>query len=163
MALFASACAGHPARSSTPAGAEDACTNLAQSGVSEETSQRLGSAANVIEYENAWRAANPGATLGTVNHGEINALIRSKTAEIQGCYESRLGKLTDGRGRVAVRFVIDATGKVPNVSITSNDFGDPQVGCCLANQIAQWALPAPAGGDFVVVEYPFVVRISGSK
>jgi hypothetical protein len=163
-ALLALSCAGHTTASSDAhTHADDACSNLAQPEVSAETSERLTRAANVIEYENTWKSAHPNATLGTVNRSEISSVIRSKTAEVQGCYESALGKLSDGRGRVVVRLVIDASGKVPNVSIAANDFDDPQVGCCLAKHIAQWALPVPTGGDFVVVEYPFVVSISHSR
>jgi hypothetical protein len=98
-----------------------------------------------------------------VSRSDISSFIRAKTPQIQDCYESALNNLPDGHGRVVTRFVIDATGNVPNVGITSNDFNDAHVGCCLAKRIAQWVFPVPTNGDFVVVEYPFVVRISHGK
>jgi hypothetical protein len=165
MVLLASACAGHPPTSAngSRAAAGEACSSVEQPGVSAATSQRLAGASNVFEYENIWRDEHPGATLGTVTRSEISALLRSKTAQVQACYEAALGNLHDGRGRVVARFVIDSAGKVPNVSITSNDFQVPEVGCCLAKLIVQSAFPVPTNGEFVVVEYPFSVRVSNAK
>jgi hypothetical protein len=165
VVLLASACAGQaaPTSNASSRGNDDACTHLEQPDISAETAERLVRASNVVEYENIWRDDHPGATLGSVNSSAISALIRSKTADVQGCYESALDKLPGGRGRVVTRFVIDFSGKVRNVSITSNDFQVPAVGCCLANHIAQWAFPVPTNGEFVVVEYPFVVHVSNGK
>ena len=59
-----------------------------------------------------------------------------------------------------MRFIVDADGRVPAVSISANDFGAPSVGCCVAKKVAEWSLPRALEGGFVVVEYPFVVRIS---
>ncbi|HKU38585.1 MAG TPA: AgmX/PglI C-terminal domain-containing protein [Polyangiales bacterium] len=128
--------------------------------VDADTRERLSRAANVMEYENVWRDAHPQATLGTLRRDELRALVRERTPELQRCYEAALDRLPGGRGHVAVRFVIDASGKVPSVHVGSSDFDSPEVACCLANHIAGWTLPAPQGGDFVVVEYPFNVRIS---
>ena len=130
--------------------------------VDRQISERLARATNVMEYENIWKDAHPRATLGTLRRDALRSLVRERTPELQRCYEAALGTLPDGSGHVAVRLVIDANGRVPSVHVASSNFDSPQVACCLANHIARWTLPTPEGGDFVVVEYPFNVRISHS-
>lgn len=128
--------------------------------VDPQVSERLARAANVMEYENVWKDAHPSAALGTLRRDALRSLVRERTPELQRCYEAALATLPGGSGHVAVRFVIDATGRVPSVHVASSNFDSPQVACCLAKRIASWTLPAPENGDFVVVEYPFNVRIS---
>lgn len=164
LVCAAAACAGR----STPSreaheGTEDVCASPAHEGVDAAVSARLDQASNVVEYENTWKAAHAGSTVGTIDRAELTSRIRSRASEVQDCYESALNNLSDGSGRVAVRFVVDAKGSVPHVSVTSNNFDDPQVGCCLVRRLEQWSFPAPSVGDFVVVEYPFVVRVSHSN
>lgn len=162
FAWLVSACAATtPSETSTGSRrGDEACSSLAQAQVSEATSKRLSSASNVIEYQSIWQQEHPGASLGTASQSAIRAFIHSKGPEIRDCYQAALDELPEGRGRVSARFVIAADGSVPNVSISSSNVMDPEVGCCLATQIAQWTFPAPAGGDFVAVEYPFVVSVS---
>lgn len=128
--------------------------------VDAQVAERLAHAANLIEYENTWKEAHPHASLGTLRRDALRSLVRERTPELQRCYEAALGKLPGGSGHVAVRFVIDRAGAVPSVHVASSNFDSPEVACCLANRIARWKLPAPQDGDFVVVEYPFNVRIS---
>jgi hypothetical protein len=139
---------------------DDACAAPAHPSVDAALSQRLDRAANVVEFESVWKGAHAGSTAGTIDRGQLTARIRSRSGEVQDCYEAALDELKDGSGRVAVRFVIDAKGRVPHVSVTSSNFDDPRVACCLVRRLEQWSFPAPAAGDFVVVEYPFTVRVS---
>jgi hypothetical protein len=164
VGLLGSACAGQtpPSGTGTTASAE-ACSSVTQPGVSSATAERLERASNVLDYETIWRAEKPGTAQGTIGGSEVRARIRANAGQIRGCYESALDKLPEGAGRVVVRFVIDAGGHVPAVSVSSNDFQAPEVGCCVAKHVAQWTFPTPSNGGFVVVEYPFVVRTSKSK
>jgi hypothetical protein len=121
-------------------------------------------ASNIVEYGELWRGAHPGSALGTVDRSAVHAVIRGQAAQIRTCYEGALGKLHDFRGRVIARFVIDASGKVPTASVQSGELQQaPELGCCLVKRIAQWSFPAPVAGDYVVIEYPFVVSISGGR
>lgn len=120
--------------------------------------QRLARASNVLEYERIWQSEHPGSAPGTISGTEVRARIRANTAGIQECYESALDRLPAGEGRVVVRFVVVTSGGVPAVNVTSNDFQVPAVGCCVAKRVSEWHFPSPTNGDFIVVEYPFVVR-----
>lgn len=158
---WVSACAATtPSPDDASGGRGEACSSIDNAHVSEATAKRLSSASNIIEYQDVWRQAHPGASLGTASQSAIRSFIRSKGQEIRACYQSALDKLPDGRGRVSARFVIAADGSVPNVSISASNVMDPEVDCCLATRISQWTFPPPAGGDFVAVEYPFVVSVS---
>lgn len=122
--------------------------------------KRLEGASNVLDFERAWMDEHPGTAPGTISGSGVRERIRARTADIRGCYESALGRLPSGKGRVVVRFVVDTRGGVPAVTIASSDFQDPEVGCCVAKAIAKWSFSSPTHGDFIVVEYPFVVRTS---
>ena len=128
--------------------------------MSSATSERLSGASNILDYQDVWKNAHPNSALGTLSRTDISSFIRSKNAEISDCYESALEELPDGRGRVVTRFVIDSEGRVPHVSLATSELGAPALGCCLVQRIAQWTFPGSIHGDFVVVEYPFVVSIS---
>jgi hypothetical protein len=163
--VLGASCAGRTPSTAngTATASGDTCSSVTQPGISAATAERLERASNVLDYENIWRAENPSATQGTIGGSEVRSRIRSNAGQIRGCYESALDKLPAGEGRVVVRFVIDASGHVATVSISSNDFEAPEVGCCVAKHVAQWTFPSPTNGGFVVVEYPFVVRTSKSN
>jgi hypothetical protein len=163
--FLCAACAGRTPSTAngTDVASGEACSSVTQPGISAATAERLERASNVLDYENIWRAENPGTVQGTIGGSEVRARIRSNAGQIRGCYESALDKLPACEGRVIVRFVIDASGHVAAVNITSNDFEAPEVGCCVAKHVAQWTFPSPTNGGFVVVEYPFVVRTSKSN
>jgi hypothetical protein len=120
----------------------------------------LARASNILDYQNVWTEAHPGGSLGALSRADLRSFIRSKNREVSDCYESALEELPDGRGRVVTRFVIDSNGRVAHVSLAASELEAPKVGCCLVQRIAQWAFPGSIHGDFVVVEYPFVVSVS---
>jgi hypothetical protein len=164
LVLSAAACAATKApRTAAGPSARQGCSSFAQPDVSAATTQRLERAANLIEYEGIWRAEHPGTATGTIGGSEVRAQIRANAAQIRDCYEAALDHLPGGGGRVAVRFVIDSSGRVPTVSITSNELRAPDVGCCVAERVGRWSFPSPTNGGFVVVEYPFVVHVSKGK
>jgi hypothetical protein len=128
--------------------------------VSAAITQRLAKASNLLEYENLWRAEHPELAAGTISGAAVRSQIHADLPRVQACYEAALNGSSDGSGRVVVRFVIDRSGRVAVANISSNSFAAPDVGCCIVKRVVQWQFPKPAAADFVVVEYPFVVRIS---
>ena len=161
--LLTAACASQPAARPTHEPLAETCSSVTRAGLGDDVTARLEQSSNVLDYENIWRDAHPGITTGTISGSEVRARIRSHMNEIYGCYETAFDRLPEGRGRVVVRFVVDADGGVPTVSITSNDIDDRAVGCCVAKRVAAWTFPKPTNGEFVVVEYPFTVRMSRSQ
>lgn len=148
---------GGPRR--TPERHVEVCTSAAQPDVSAAVLQRLGGASNVLDYQNIWAAEHAGASAGSVGASAVRARVHAKLPEIQACYQSALSHAASGSGRVVVRFVIDASGRVAAANLAADSFGSPEVSCCVVRRVAQWSF-APVAGDFVVVEYPFGVRIA---
>ncbi|HEX5661117.1 MAG TPA: AgmX/PglI C-terminal domain-containing protein [Polyangiales bacterium] len=159
LSLLAASCAQ---RSTPPTGAPrvHACTSVSEPGVSIPVQRDLERASNALEYENVWRASRPGAATGTVNGAEVQATIRAHIEEVQKCYEAALHDSSESGGRVVVRFVIDATGRVPQVNLGSSELDASELGCCVVERVSQWSFPKPENGSFVVVEYPFVVHLA---
>lgn len=154
------ACASHPAPTTQgPNATRERCSSFAAPDVSAATVERLAHASNLIDYENAWKADHPGAATGTISGSDVRSLIHSRLSEVQACYAAAMGNASDGGGRVVVRFLIDADGRVTTAHVGANSFGTPEVGCCLVQRVASWRFPKPTNG-FVSVEYPFTVRFS---
>jgi hypothetical protein len=123
----------------------------------------LAAASDVLSFEAAWKSEHQTSASGTISGAEVRRVIRGQGADIKGCYEASFAKLPDdSRGKVTVRFIIDATGRVPAATIAGDELGVPEVACCLAERVSQWTFTPPSSGDFVVVEYPFSVQISKS-
>lgn len=159
--LVLGSCAGQAQGARDARGASsETCASVVHAGIALHTVQQLERASNALEFESVWQAERPSVAKGTIDHAQLRARIRAKTPEIHACYQAALDRLLAAQGQVVVRFIVDAEGRVPAVSISANDFGEPSVGCCVAKQVAGWSLPPPVGGGFVVVEYPFIVRIS---
>jgi len=163
--MFGAACASQSAPDAQegarrPRG--DTCSSAVAPDVSAAISARLARTSNVLEYENAWKNEHPGTASGSISGSEVRARIRANLGQIQGCYESALQRGGEGGGRVVVRFVIGASGEVAAAHI-GDSFGDPEVACCVVKRVANWRFPKPSAGEFVAVEYPFVVRLSRAR
>lgn len=164
LTSLCAACAARSApavKSSAPAA--DTCSSYAQPGISAATARSLEDASNALEYENVWRASQPGTPTGSVSGNDVRATIRANATQIQACYEAALLNSTERGGRVVVRFVIDPSGHVPSASIGASEVRAPELGCCVVKRVAQWTFPRPENAGFVVVEYPFTVHISKSQ
>jgi hypothetical protein len=128
--------------------------------VSAGLAERLAATGDVLSFESAWRSERPGKVAGTISRPNVTQVIRNQGADIKSCYDASFDKLPDdSRGRVVVRFVVDGAGHVPAATIASNELGVPEVACCLAERVTQWAFVPPTTGDFVIIEYPFSVRV----
>jgi TonB family protein len=164
LVLFCGVACAAPATPSANSPAREpvarTCSSFARAGVSAATVERLEHASNLIEYENIWKADHPGATSSDIAAGTVRSLIHAKLSQVQACYEAARGRMHEGSGRVVVRFVVDAEGRVATAQIAADSFGAPEVSCCLVEHVAQWQFPKPSADGFIVVEYPFVVRFA---
>ena len=164
MSMAALACGARQSTSdSTPRGQGASCSKLSAAEVSSGLADKLAAAADVLSFEAAWKSEHQTSVSGTISRAEVTRVIRAQGADIRGCYQAAMAKLPDdSRGKVVVRFVIDAKGSVPAATIAADELGVPEVSCCLAERVSHWAFTPPSSGDFVVVEYPFSVAVSKS-
>lgn len=100
-----------------------------------------------------------GATvMGSLDKTQIREVIRRHSQQVQSCYQSRLAQRAGLEGKVAVKFVIAATGKVASADVAQSTLSDPQLEGCITAHVKTWTFPPPKGGGIVVVTYPFVFK-----
>jgi len=98
---------------------------------------------------------------GALSKEVIQRVIRRHLSEIRYCYEQGLQTRPDLEGRVAVKFVVGASGAVQTAVVASSSLGDARVEGCVARSVGRWAFPQPDGGGVVIVSYPFTFQQSG--
>lgn len=158
---LALACAARQTGAEGPRLESGSCSKLSAAEVSPALGAKLGAASDVLSFESAWRSEHQGAVAGTISRAEVMRVVRGQNADIKRCYDAALAKLRGShKGKVVVRFIIDAQGRVPAATIAADELGVPDVACCLAERVTQWTFGPPDSGDFVVVEYPFSVSVS---
>ncbi|HET8933613.1 MAG TPA: AgmX/PglI C-terminal domain-containing protein [Polyangiales bacterium] len=161
--MVALGCAARQSTSDGTARKQGACSKLSAAEVSSGLAEKLTASADVLSFEAAWKSEHQTSVSGTISRGDVTRVIRAQGSDIRGCYQGAMAKLPDdSRGKVVVRFVIDASGRVPAATIAADELGVPEVSCCLADRVSQWLFTPPTTGDFVVVEYPFSVAVSKS-
>jgi hypothetical protein len=105
----------------------------------------------------------PHATGGKADiHGSlakevIRRVIQRHLPEVRACYQQRLNARPDLQGRLAVKFMIDATGLVRVAAKQSSDLHDDETDQCIVSAVKRWTFPQPEGGGIVTVTYPFVL------
>jgi TonB family protein len=65
------------------------------------------------------------------------------------------------KGKVAVKFVITATGSVQTAKVDMSNLNNSAVEECVVVRVRSWEFPKPKGGGIVVVTYPFVFTAAG--
>jgi outer membrane biosynthesis protein TonB len=91
---------------------------------------------------------------------DIVKAIRRRIGGIKHCYEKRLKRDPDLKGKIVVRFVIHSGGKVVEVEIVENTTGDSELGACIASRVKAIRFPATEGSE-TSVTYPFILAPGG--
>ena len=94
--------------------------------------------------------------VGSLDKDIIRRIVRAHINEVRYCYNQALARDPNAKGRVAIRFTISGTGKVPTAEVHESTMRDPVVGVCVAQATRRWTFPKPEGGGSVVVTYPFM-------
>jgi outer membrane biosynthesis protein TonB len=99
--------------------------------------------------------------MGALDKEVIQRVIDQHKNQIRYCYEVELQRKQDLEGKVALKWVIAATGAVAKVIVTETTINNKNVEECIKSKVKTWIFPAPAGGGIVEVNYPFVFRATG--
>jgi len=91
----------------------------------------------------------------------IAKVIRRHAAEVKFCYEQTLQQIPDLAGKIAVLFVIDATGSVAQADVAESTLNDASVEACVLARVRRWRFPEPQGGGIVSVTHPWFFRPAG--
>jgi TonB family protein len=100
--------------------------------------------------------------MGSLDKELIRKVIHSNRSQIRFCYESQLNRFPKLEGKVAVKFVISASGAVATSSVAQSSVSNAELEACVAGRVRTWVFPKPKGGGVVLVTYPFIFKQSGS-
>jgi TonB family protein len=99
--------------------------------------------------------------MGSLDKELIRQVIQRNRGQIRFCYESQLTKYPKLSGKVAVKFVINAEGKVVSSDVAQSTAGNAELESCVAGRVRTWQFPKPKGGGVVIVTYPFIFKAAG--
>lgn len=103
------------------------------------------------------------AVLGSIDKELVRRVIQEHASQIRYCYEQELQRDPRLEGKVVVRWIINADGRVSNPQIDAGGTtmaSDP-VHRCMMDRIQSWEFPKPKGGGIAVITYPWILRASG--
>ena len=96
-----------------------------------------------------------GPAPGSVDAGEVRAVVRSHLSEISSCVSRAKMENRDLAGRVTLRIDLAASGKVTSTAVSASTGATPALEACLRKAVATWTFPAPAGNTRATITYPF--------
>ncbi|KYG64236.1 hypothetical protein AZI87_13420 [Bdellovibrio bacteriovorus] len=98
---------------------------------------------------------------GGLDQDQIIAVINRNKGQITYCYEKGLQAQPSIGGRVAVSFVIGASGRITTAKVAESSLGSRMVESCMLQRMKTWQFPRPVGQVNVDVLYPFeLTRVS---
>ncbi len=99
--------------------------------------------------------------MGSLDKELIRQVIKRNINQIRYCYESQLTRYPKLQGKVAVKFVISASGSVASSQVAQSTANNAELETCVAGRVRTWIFPKPKGGGVVIVTYPFIFKPSG--
>jgi outer membrane biosynthesis protein TonB len=94
------------------------------------------------------------------DRGQIKKVVKRRLGMIRRCYERKLKRDPNLRGKVVVRFVIHSGGRVIEVEVVENTTGDSDLAACVAGRVRSIRFGPADGGD-TLVTYPFLLDAGG--
>ncbi|HYR55272.1 MAG TPA: adventurous gliding motility protein GltG, partial [Myxococcaceae bacterium] len=99
--------------------------------------------------------------MGSLDKELIRQVIHRNRNQIRYCYESQLTRHPKLSGKVAIKFVITASGTVASSQVSQTSLNNTELETCIASRVQTWIFPKPKGGGVVIVTYPFILKQSG--
>ncbi|MEZ4385126.1 MAG: TonB family protein [Nannocystaceae bacterium] len=100
---------------------------------------------------------------GALDKDIIRRIVRAHINEVRACYNQGLTRDPFLSGRVAVNFVISATGTVPSAVVQQSSLPDSRVGTCIAKAVRRWKFQSRGAAASRRVTYPFVLGSNGTR
>jgi hypothetical protein len=93
--------------------------------------------------------------IGSLDKEVVRGVIRSQIGGVKACYDAIIETHPDAKGTLRVRFGIGPSGAVKTSCLVSSELNDGAVERCVVDLLLSWKFPAPEGGGWVAVTYPF--------
>jgi TonB family protein len=107
---------------------------------------------------NAW--AEEPSYAGKLAPEVVKKVIRRNNNQVRFCFESQLANAPGLNGRVLVKFVVNAEGKVTQPMLSESTIENEGFESCLLKRLATWVFPRPEGGE-ALVTFPFTFTSAG--
>ena len=88
----------------------------------------------------------------------IKKVVRVYYSHFKYCYEKQLLKNPELEGKVVIKFLIGADGKVQKAEIAETTIKNAELEKCMIGAAKRMKFPKPLGGGVVDVKYPFVFK-----
>jgi pSer/pThr/pTyr-binding forkhead associated (FHA) protein len=98
--------------------------------------------------------------IGSLDKDIIKRVVREHMAQIRYCYERELSRTPGIFGKITMKWVIAANGKVQQSQVQATQMKNAKVENCMKRKISTWRFPKPKGGGIVIVTYPFIFKQS---
>lgn len=98
------------------------------------------------------------APQGRLPREQIRSVVRRHLDEVRRCYGQGLRDTPQSRGAITVRFVIGASGRVDEATVSKSEIGNTAIEECIRAAVLTWRFPKPEGDGNVIVNYPFVLE-----
>ena len=93
--------------------------------------------------------------MGAIANEAVEAAIDTRMDEINGCYQTAREQNPKLRGKVLLKFTIDAEGKVASSKIRSTSLRHDLTEKCIKDLVASMTFPKLQSGRLAIVNYPF--------
>lgn len=104
----------------------------------------------------AARDGGSAASGGRIDPSAVRARIRARFPAVRACYQHALETDPTLRGRLNLRFVIAADGRLAELRNVGGDLQDGKVADCVVAALSNLAFPPPEGGSVSFV-YPMLL------
>jgi len=98
------------------------------------------------------------AVSGGLSKADAERILSQYLKDIQQCYQTALLKNPALQGEAKLKIVIDASGKIADVTLTSDALTDEDMKACIIAIVRQWQFTALADGKAASVEYSLVFK-----
>lgn len=99
--------------------------------------------------------AAPPKMEGSLDQMALTRVVKSRMTLLKECYERELKRDPRLKGKIVVRFTVNESGTVEDLSIEENTLGSEGVAQCMIQRMSRFRFP-PAEGGGSTVSYPFV-------
>lgn len=100
------------------------------------------------------KGALPPSPAGDLDRGPIRRVIQRHRGEIAACYQAALTADPRLKGRLAVRFGLDARGAVTHLEIRDSTMQASTLDACVIAHWKRWGFPVVGHGLPVTLTYP---------
>ncbi len=98
------------------------------------------------------------AVTGGLSQADAERILAQYLKDMQQCYQTALLKNPALQGEAKLKIAVDASGKITDVTLTSDALSDEDMKACIIALVRQWHFTAIADGKVASAEYVLVFK-----